>query len=389
MSCPRAGPLLIAALAGLILGPTTSPAQIPSGPDWPIPVEARVPFPPTPVKAAGEWHLVYELHLSNLGSLDLAVVAVEVLDAAEERTVAKLGPEEVPGLLGLAGPAAGGGETEAPTGLVGGGRRGILYLWITVPDRKQIPKRLLHRIGFQAPGGDGAAARLLTTGSVAVADRQPAVLGPPLRGGGWWIAGGLGNGTGHRRTLVPQGKVVLPSRFGADLIRLGEAGLAGIGGASENRDHLSYGAEVLAVADGIVAAVMDGIPENRPGSHRAVPITGKTVAGNHVILDLGNGRFALYAHLRPGSLRVQGGERVKRGQVLGLVGSSGDSSRPHLHFRVTDDPSLHGGEGLPFVFGAFVIQDREYRSGEMPDLSGREARRNEIPLEGQVIRFRD
>ena len=82
--------------------------------------------------------------------------------------------------------------------------------------------------------------------------------------------------------------------------------------------------------------VKDGIPENVPGiNSRAVPITLEMpLAGNHVILDIGGGRFAFYAHLQPGSLRVKLGDKVRRGQVLGLVGNSGNSTEPHLHFHI-------------------------------------------------------
>lgn len=61
-----------------------------------------------------------------------------------------------------------------------------------------------------------------------------------------------------------------------------------------------------------------------------MPITLETVGGNHVILDLGAGRYACYAHLQPGSIRVKPGDRVRTGQVLGLVGNSGNSTEPRF-----------------------------------------------------------
>jgi murein DD-endopeptidase MepM/ murein hydrolase activator NlpD len=104
------------------------------------------------------------------------------------------------------------------------------------------------------------------------------------------------------------------------------------------------------VADATVAAIKDGIPENVPGpTSRAVPITSETIDGNYVVLDLGEGRFAFYAHLQPGSLRVKAGDRVTTGQVLGLVGNSGNSTEPHLHFHVSNGVSPLGSEGLPYA----------------------------------------
>ena len=73
----------------------------------------------------------------------------------------------------------------------------------------------------------------------------------------------------------------------------------------------------------------------------AVPITAETGTGNQVALDLGDGQFAFYAHLQPG-VRVKLGERVRRGQVLGLVGNSGNATGPGLHFHIGDRNSLNG-----------------------------------------------
>ena len=76
-----------------------------------------------------------------------------------------------------------------------------------------------------------------------------------------------------------------------------------------------------------------------------MPITSETIGGNHVVLDLGGGRFAFYAHLQPGSLKVKVGDRVTRGQIIGLVGNSGNSTEPHLHFHISNGVSPLGSEG--------------------------------------------
>jgi murein DD-endopeptidase MepM/ murein hydrolase activator NlpD len=112
---------------------------------------------------------------------------------------------------------------------------------------------------------------------------------------------------------------------------------------------------VLAVADGVIVSIKDGIAENTPLSPtRAVPLTLDTFGGNNVILALGNGRFGYYGHLQPGSLRVKPGDRVRRGQVLGLLGNTGNSDAPHLHFHISDGVSLES-EGLPYVFDSFEV----------------------------------
>ena len=73
------------------------------------------------------------------------------------------------------------------------------------------------------------------------------------------------------------------------------------------------------------------------------------------MLDLGNGRFALYAHLQPKSIKVKAGDQVTRGQVLALVGNSGNSGAPHLHFHVMSGPSPLDSNGLPYAIDTYEV----------------------------------
>jgi len=87
-----------------------------------------------------------------------------------------------------------------------------------------------------------------------------------------------------------------------------------------------YGADVLAVADGRIVQVKDGIPENLPRTDRKinspVPVTEATVNGNMIALKIGKGQYAYYVHLQPGSIRVKEGDplairRFVRGDRVG------------------------------------------------------------------------
>jgi len=112
--------------------------------------------------------------------------------------------------------------------------------------------------------------------------------------------------------------------------------------------------------------VRDGIPENVPGPEKqAVAMTPATVSGNLIVLDLGHGRFAPYAHFQPGSIRAHKGDRVRVGQQLGLVGNSGNSAEPHLHSQITDGPEILGSDGLPYELISFVHDGKRVHN-ELP-----------------------
>jgi murein DD-endopeptidase MepM/ murein hydrolase activator NlpD len=99
---------------------------------------------------------------------------------------------------------------------------------------------------------------------------------------------------------------------------------------------------VIAPAAGTVVAAADGLRDNRP----QVQTDPRHPAGNHVVLRLGRGEHALLGHMRSGSVRVRPGQRVARGQVLGRVGNSGNSSEPHIHLHVQNRPEIAPGEGV-------------------------------------------
>ncbi len=166
------------------------------------------------------------------------------------------------------------------------------------------------------------------------------------------------------------------------------------GDPSKNANWAPYGADVLAVADGRVVKIVDGVPENDPTSDtKAVPITLETVAGNYLILELGDGRYALYAHLQPGSFAVKQGARVRRGQTLAKLGNSGQSDAPHLHLHIMDEPSPLAAEGLPLVLSSFELQGHVASLHVLTDGTGwkpsapSSTRTGEMPIENAVVRF--
>ncbi len=61
----------------------------------------------------------------------------------------------------------------------------------------------------------------------------------------------------------------------------------------------------------------------------------------------------MYAHMIKGPLLVRPGDKVKRGEVIGKLGNTGDSSGSHMHFQLMNGPSLLGADSLPYVIDTF------------------------------------
>ncbi|MCI0387218.1 MAG: M23 family metallopeptidase [Acidobacteria bacterium] len=258
--------------------------------------------------------------------------------------------------------------------------------WVTVDTVAAVPPALRHRLSLKV----GSYPEELTIECARVAvSRGLVTISPPLRGGEWLAANGPSNTSGHRRALIPVGGGAhIAQRFAIDWVQLREDGRTFTGDRLDNKNYRCYGAEALAVADSTVVAVKDGIPENVPGAtSRAVPITLETIGGNYVILDLGQGRYAFYAHLQPGQIRVKVGDKVRRGHILGLVGNSGNSTEPHLHFHISDANSPLGSDGLPYAFDSFELQGKGWGWKSSGQDAPAEKRANEIPLENEVVRF--
>ena len=118
--------------------------------------------------------------------------------------------------------------------------------------------------------------------------------------------------------------------------------------------YYGFGEDVLAVADGTVVYIHDGMPDETP-SVLMVPKSKSDYGGNNVILEIAPNVFAWYAHLRQGSLTVKVGDAVKAGAPIAKLGNTGPSEGPHLHFGLLNKPDPIAGRSLPFVFDSFTL----------------------------------
>ena len=339
------------------------------------PADVTVPIAPTAFQADGKTHIVYELHITNFaGSQPMTLAWIEVLSDAGT-SMARMEKADLLANTVVIGNYQATGMDKlnlAP------GQMANVYIWITLENSAKVPAFLEHKIAVKM----GKSADEITSRGTRIAvGRDVVTISAPLRGDNWQAANGPSSTSGHRRALIPiDGRAQIAQRFAIDWVRMNADGRTFSGDPKDNKNYRSYASDALAVADGIVTEVKDGIPENIPGpDSRAVPITLETIGGNHVILDIGLGRYAFYAHLQPGSLKVKLGDHVKRGQVIGLVGNSGNSTEPHLHFHVSNGNSPLGSEGIPYALDSFDTKAK----ADAPMAK----HRLEIPTENEIVTF--
>lgn len=356
------------------------------------PLLPAVLFPPRWFRGTDEQvHLVYELVVTNAAAVPLELTAVEVLDGDSGATVATLTGEALTAATSLVN------SPNTPTTSLPAGTVGVVWFDLPLPDPAQLPAAITHRLTVTVPPGLPLGPTITElAGSATVDRRPPVVLGPPLAGPGWVAVGSCCDGP-HRRGLMPvNGALHLPQRYAIDFNRLDAENRLSAGDPTLNTSAPSYGQPVLAVADATVVAAVDRYPDQIPGAPTGV--NPEEPEGNSVILDLGEGRYALYAHLKPGSIAVQAGERVRQGQVLGELGNSGNSTGPHLHFQVMDAPSNLVADGLPYVFADFELTGTVPPVDELFELDrtqepvpvdthGAGPRHDELPLGRDMVTF--
>ena len=317
-----------------------------------LPLIVEIPSPPVAVRANGEHRLSYDTHLTNWSSQEMILTSIEVLPKRDNSQGFLLAGE------GLEHSLINGDARSPNKRRIAPGGRAVVLFFLSASG---VPNEFYHRVRFHSAGKE--EVMLTSPAKVTV---EGLTIQPPLRGKQWKALNGPGSNSHHRRGMFPyKGRLVVPQRWAIDFLQVNEKGQTYSGDENKNTNYFCYGAEALAVKSATVSEIRDGIPENVPHSNETAVVMGwGTVSGNQVVLDIGGGRFAIYAHLQPGSLRVKVGDCVEAGQVLGLVGNSGSSTEPHLHFQISDALNL-GGEGVPYMIDRFVRNGVEHK-GEIP-----------------------
>ncbi len=288
---------------------------------------------PLPVLVEGAYHIRYELFLQDIKAQTETVSRFEIWD---EHTL--LTSYE-------------GSELEALFTLYEGNDEILLnsrFAFITlVVD--QIPSKILNRFLITSLENGEVSIR---NHEITVEQSAPISIGKPVQTGSWFFAE-LGGQNHHARFIDTRFANPLNSqRWGVDILGVNsENGDVCSANCSRNEQFAGYGLPFIAVADGMVVAINDGVADNLPGQVPG-PNAETHAGGNYVLVDIGNGIYAFYAHAIPHSFQVKVGDLVNTGQILGLIGNSGNSTAPHLHFhlsKVFDTDNIFNSEGIPLV----------------------------------------
>lgn len=300
----------------------------------------------------GVYHLVYELRISNATPFAARLDQVRVVDVKGGKILADFAGDQVEKRFEV------GANRDNLSRRLDAAGFGVLFLHITVPTLAAVPAAITHEVDLTLdPGGQNEARITEKVASTAVKNDPAVVLGPPLRGRNYIAADSCCDTIRHVRALLPlNGRFWLAQRFAIDWEQIDDEGRIFVGDRRDVNSYHIYGKPVLAVADGKAVVVHDGIPNQVPQDPK--PITDLADAdGNHVLQDIGNGAYALYAHMQPGSVRsrVKEGALLRKGQVIGLVGNTGNTTEPHLHLHVVNRASTLLANGIPYVFEQFKM----------------------------------
>ena len=309
-------------------------------------------------------HIEYDLLVTNAFRTPVTLTRVDALDPAGELLVRLEGDALV-------------AATQPPLGSTPTTAIPASSVVAVVMDVAVAPGRVLgsvtHRISYESDPADPLALVIddfeLDGPELAIDPRAPITISPPLRGAGWLNANGCcAVQTPHRSTRLPvNGESFVKSEtFAIDWVRLRDGALFD-GDGTRNEDWYCYGAELLAVADGRVIYVRDDMPDEAPMQPPVAVKNSRDFGGNQVIIEIEPGVYAFYGHIKPGSVAVAVGDHVAAGQVIGLLGNSGNSTGPHLHFGLLDGPNPLAATSLPMVIDGYILEGMIVEPVDAPD----------------------
>jgi hypothetical protein len=232
--------------------------------------------------------------------------------------------------------------------------------WVRIPFARPWFARA-DRVEFGFRFKDSQGRTSTASHAIAIGDYQQKTKFQLPFSGTWAVNVGNDLSTGHRRS----GLNGLTS-VGWDFVKLGPNGMPYRTDGKTPEDFYTFAEPVLAAADGTVVDMRNDIGPYGVGKAPEADVLrqdGDLFSGNLVTIDHGNGEFTLTCHMLAGSVPVKAGDRVKAGQVIGKVGTSGFAGVPHIHFNLISGPKWLEAKGLPSLFSSF----ERIRTGGPPE----------------------
>lgn len=360
----------------------------------PLVITSLTPDPIPVTGTDGKVHVAYELSVLNTAPRPASIAQVETLaDDVDGEVVMTVGRDEVVARSLILPSGGTGSAAEIPAG-----GTAVLVLDDVYSALSDVPAQVTHRVavdlGPVLPGSERIGAWFPDSmtqfgGVVRTSGQSPVVIGPPLAGDGWVAANGCCAITSHRgATFSIGGRINATERYAIDWMRIDPSVTPltqSSGDETKNESYLAYDAPLLAVADGTVVAVVSDMPDEAPGQATTDALIAD-MAGNRVIIDIGGGNYALYAHMVPGTSTVKVGDKVTKGQVIGNLGNSGNSSAAHLHFHVARAPTPLAGDNVPYEIERFDFVGSTSTDAFVAGPDAGE-RTNQLPLNLDVVNF--
>ena len=308
-----------------------------------------------PLRVAGSDgmdHLEYDLIVTNAFPEPVTLTLIEFL-GADGQVLLRL---EGGAIAAVTQPVLGVGPL---TQILGSMTVGVV-MDLIVP-RDDVHDRIDHRITYELAADaelTSLVGSFLIEGPLLAVDpRAAVVIAPPLHGSGWLTFSGVGDLPSlHRSIRVPVdgGTYAKSETFAIDWLQLVDGRVFEGDGVSVEQWYC-YGSEVTSASAGTVVAIRDGMPDEAPNSLPDNLVEPADYGGNQITVQLGDGVWAFYGHFIPGSVAVAVGDPVTPGQLLGLLGNSGNTSAPHLHFGLLDGPDPLANNSLPMVFDSYTL----------------------------------
>jgi murein DD-endopeptidase MepM/ murein hydrolase activator NlpD len=243
-----------------------------------------------------------------------------------------------------------------------------ISIQLPIPLGQAPPRSVSHRLVFN---NTTSARELIVEGAQFMprTNETPLAVTSPLKGKNLRYFNQSTIGYHFYSLFLNNGTLFNSPRYAFDSLQYNDDMTAYYqGDPNQNISFYNYGSTIYSVADGVVVSIKDGLPEQNGMAYDLTLNSAEELSGNNVVINIGGGRYAFYAHCQPesfGTLHV--GDMVKEGQAIAKLGNSGNSHGPHLHFQITDGPNVFFSRGIPFVLKGYT------KTGELggtPDLSG-------------------